>query len=262
MELQTRNKKVSHLSAARVIREEEFRQILDLTPLFLTVLGPNRERHYINRIGQDYLGTTLDRWRDTRPSAELHPEDLEPVQLHWSRAFSNGLPFECEFRARRKDGVYRWLLGRCNAVRDEEGRVLRWHVAFSDVDERKRAEDRLQQENAALRDEISLDNTRLQRVLDYIHANFQNDVTLEDLAGIAGYSEFHFARKFTLAVGTPPHRYIGRMRLENAMAELEAGKLSLAEIAFNAHSSAQASVTRAFHRITGTTPKKYQRSRR
>ena len=82
-----------------------------------------------------------------------------------------------------------------------------------------------------------------------------------DLAGIAGYSLFHFARKFTLAVGVPPHRYISRIRLENAMAELAAGKLPLAEIAFNAHFSSQASFTRAFHRATGMTPREYQRHR-
>ena len=92
-------------------------------------------------------------------------------------------------------------------------------------------------------------------------ANIKNDVSLEDLAGIAGYSAFHFARKFTLAMGIPPHRYISRKRLENAMAELAAGKLPLAEIALNAHFSSQASFTRAFHRATGMTPKAYQRSR-
>jgi AraC family transcriptional regulator len=52
------------------------------------------------------------------------------------------------------------------------------------------------------------------------------------------------------------------MRLENAMAELAAGKLPLAEIALNAHFSSQASFTRAFHRATGMTPKEYRRRRR
>ena len=107
----------------------------------------------------------------------------------------------------------------------------------------------------------SLDQVRLRRVLDYIAANIEHDITLVDLAGIAGYSAFHFARKFTLAMGIPPHRYIRRMRLENAMAELRASKLPLAEIAFNAHFSSQASFTRAFHRATGMPPKEYRRRR-
>jgi AraC family transcriptional regulator len=108
----------------------------------------------------------------------------------------------------------------------------------------------------------SLDQIRLRRVLDYIAANIKDDITLVDLAGIAGYSVFHFARKFTLAMGISPQRYISRIRLENAMAELAAGKLPLAEIALNAQFSSQASFTRAFHRATGMTPKEYQRRRR
>jgi AraC family transcriptional regulator len=108
---------------------------------------------------------------------------------------------------------------------------------------------------------IGLDQIRLRRVLEYIAANIGDDITLESLARIAGYSAFHFARKFTLAMGISPRRYVSRIRLENAMTELAAGKLRLTEIAFNAQFSSQASFTRAFHRATGMTPKKYQRLR-
>jgi AraC family transcriptional regulator len=108
----------------------------------------------------------------------------------------------------------------------------------------------------------SLDHIRLRRVLDYIAANTGGDITLVTLAGIAGYSPFHFARKFTLAMGISPHRYVSRIRLESAMAELAAGKLPLAEIALNAQFSSQASFTRAFHRATGMTPQEYRRRRR
>jgi AraC family transcriptional regulator len=106
-----------------------------------------------------------------------------------------------------------------------------------------------------------LDHIRLRRVLDYIAANIEDDITLANLAEIAGYSTFHFARKFALATGVPPHRYVSRMRLENSMAELAAGKLPLAEIALNAQFSSQASFTRAFHRATGMTPTQFRRRR-
>jgi AraC family transcriptional regulator len=107
-----------------------------------------------------------------------------------------------------------------------------------------------------------LGQIRLRRVLDYIAANIKDDITLADIAAVAGYSSFHFARTFTLAMGISPHRYISRIRLENAKAELVAGALPLAQIALNAQFSSQASFTRAFHRTTGTTPKEYRRSRR
>ena len=106
-----------------------------------------------------------------------------------------------------------------------------------------------------------LDHVRLRRVLTYVSRNIDADITLATLAGIAGYSAFHFARKFTLAVGLSPYRYVSRVRLRRAMLELAMGKVPLAQIALNAHFSSQASFTRAFHRTTGLTPKKYQRSR-
>jgi transcriptional regulator with GAF, ATPase, and Fis domain len=54
----------------------------------------------------------------------------------------------------RDDGKYRWFLFRFNPLRDEQGRVLRWYVAGTDIEDRKQAEERLQHENVALREEI------------------------------------------------------------------------------------------------------------
>jgi AraC family transcriptional regulator len=78
------------------------------------------------------------------------------------------------------------------------------------------------------------DHIKLRRVLDYISDHLADDITLADLARVAGFSPFHFARAFTTAIGIPPHRYVSRLRLENAMAEIAGGKLPLMEIALNA----------------------------
>jgi formate hydrogenlyase transcriptional activator len=67
---------------------------------------------------------------------------------------ARGLPFEIEQRVRRKDGQYRWLLLRYNPFRDEEGCLVRWYVTGTDIDDRKRAEDRTRNENIALREEV------------------------------------------------------------------------------------------------------------
>jgi AraC family transcriptional regulator len=107
-----------------------------------------------------------------------------------------------------------------------------------------------------------LDRIRLYRVLDYISANIDREITLTDLARVAGQSLFHFARNFTLAMGVSPKRYISRIRLERAMSELAAGKLPLAQIALNAGFSSQATFTRAFGRATKVTPLQYRRGRR
>ena len=71
-----------------------------------------------------------------------------------STALERGTPFELELRARRKDGQHRWFLIRYNPLRDEEGRIIRWYSTGTDIDDRKRAEERMQNENFALREEI------------------------------------------------------------------------------------------------------------
>jgi PAS domain S-box-containing protein len=136
-------------------QEAELRQILDLTPQLIAVFGPHyRERLFINRIALEYHGLTLDEWRDAAPGALGHPDDSKRVQAMWDRAISSGSAFESEGRLRKSDGSYRWFLIRYNPVRDEEGKVLRWYAACADIDDRKRDEERLQQENVALREEI------------------------------------------------------------------------------------------------------------
>jgi len=134
--------------------EEELRKILDLTPQLVAVFGPRRERLYVNRIALDYFGVTLDEWRQRLPATEAHPEDLERLQSHWNRALPQGSDFEVELRMRKRDGSYRWFLARHNPVCDDQGQVVRWYVAATDIEDRKRAEERLQVENLALREEI------------------------------------------------------------------------------------------------------------
>src|SRR5437588_4910553 len=67
---------------------------------------------------------------------------------------SSGSAFELEVRMRKGDGSYRWFLARYNSVRDDRGQVLRWYAACTDIEDRKQAEEKLQQENVALREEI------------------------------------------------------------------------------------------------------------
>jgi PAS domain S-box-containing protein len=136
-------------------QETELRQVLDLVPQLIAVFGPARERLYANRTSLDYFGMTLDEWRDTRTGGVAHPDDEERLLSHWDLANTSGSAFEIEVRFRRNDGVYRWFLIRCNPVRDDQGQVLRWYGACTDIEDRKRAEERLHQENAALREELN-----------------------------------------------------------------------------------------------------------
>jgi len=136
-------------------QEAELRQMLDLVPQLVAVFGPEHERIYANRMGLDYLGVSLQEWRQTRDMRVfVHPDDGDQMRVFFSRALSIGSAYQLEYRVRKGDGSYRWFLARYNPVHDELGRVARWYVAFTDIEDRKRAEERLREENAALREEI------------------------------------------------------------------------------------------------------------
>ena len=136
--------------------ELELRQMLDFAPQLIGVYGPNRERLYVNRVALDYLGLSLEEWRQVRTPGEfVHPDDRERELAYFERARTSGTPDQLELRLRKADGSYRWFLARYDSVRDENGHILRWHVALTDIEDRKRAEESLQQENAALREELN-----------------------------------------------------------------------------------------------------------
>jgi PAS domain S-box-containing protein len=134
--------------------EIELRQILDLAPQLVAVQGPGRERLFANRMMLAYLGASLDDWLQGRIGSYVHPDDLDRLEAYADRAMSKGLAYEFEVRVRNADGNYRWLLARYNPLRDEQGQVIRWYVACTDIEDRKRAEEKLQEENVALREEI------------------------------------------------------------------------------------------------------------
>ena len=143
-----------HLTKALRTSEAELRQILDLAPQLIAVFGPTREHLYANRMALAYLGVSLDDWRQGQTGSDVHPDDVDRLKTYADRAMSNGLAYELEARVRNADGSYRWLLARYNPLRDEQGQVIRWYCACTDIEDRKRAEERLQQENVALREEI------------------------------------------------------------------------------------------------------------
>jgi len=134
--------------------EKEARQLLDLSPLHITLLGPDGVRLYTNRASLNYYGITLEEWKNSDLWQVLHPQDAEVVTKDLPKKLQSGSPFEYDARLKRKDGQYRWFHYRLSPVSDEQGRITRWYAAGTDIDDRKLAEERLQEENVALREEI------------------------------------------------------------------------------------------------------------
>ena len=138
--------------------ERELRQLIDFLPQHVLVLNPLGSLLLANRTMLDYKGTTFDEMRSGGPGEWIrrgvHPDDVERVFALGSAGLSAGLPFELEKRLLAKDGKYRWFLFRYKPVLDEEGGIVRWFAAGTDIEERKHAEDRMRNETVALREDI------------------------------------------------------------------------------------------------------------
>jgi PAS domain S-box-containing protein len=139
---------------AELERERELQQILDLTPQHLGVFGPDGSPLYANRVALDYFGINIDQWRAESRIDLVHPDDREHFLGERKTRFLAGAAHEFEARMLRHDGRYRWFLFRLNPLKDERGQVTRWYGTATDIEDRKQGEDRLQHENAALREEI------------------------------------------------------------------------------------------------------------
>src|SRR5467141_2763249 len=135
--------------------ETELREIVDVIPQTIIVLNPDGKAIYANRVALEYNGLSLDDVRaDAFRARVFHPDDVQRLREERHKALSGAVPFENEQRALGKDGKYRWFLIQYNPLLDEGGKVIRWYATGTDIDDRKRAEDRMRNETVALREEI------------------------------------------------------------------------------------------------------------
>src|SRR2546425_2996041 len=132
------------------VREESFRLIVETIPGLIAVMTPAGEVEHVNRQVLEYFGRTLEDLKKWGTSDAVHPDDLPRVIAAWTHAFATGLPYDFEHRMRRADGVYRWFQLRGLPLRDDDGRIVRWYVLMSDIDERRQAEDKVRRSEADL----------------------------------------------------------------------------------------------------------------
>jgi PAS domain S-box-containing protein len=145
-------------SAFEQIKAEqtELRRMTDAIAAYVYVLRPDGTPFYANQTALDYTGLTLDdvQRTDEHRARVFHLEDVERLRADRLAAIARGEPFENEHRVLGKDGKYRWFLVRYVPFRDEHGDIIRWYATGTNIDDRKRAEENVRNENIALREQI------------------------------------------------------------------------------------------------------------
>src|SRR6267142_2654253 len=132
-------------AAEQKIREQEteLRNLLDLMPQQVFVFGPDGSPIYANQGAFEYFGVDADQLLSESRINFVHPDDREYFLAERNKALLTEAPHEFEARLLRHDGIFRWFLFRRNPLKDERGHILRWYGTGTDIEDRKRAEEKV-----------------------------------------------------------------------------------------------------------------------
>lgn len=138
--------------------EIKYQQVVDATPALIFSARPDGYIDYFNQRWRDTLGVPLHELAGWAWARLIHPDDLARHVQTWREAMASGEPAISQARVRHANGEYRWMQHRTEALRDEEGNVVRWFGSSIDIEELKRAQhelhklkDRLHKENIGKR---------------------------------------------------------------------------------------------------------------
>jgi len=139
--------------------QRELEQLVDAVPQHLVVLDGDGQRLYANQAARDYHGLTLQQFLVEPVDNCFHADDVENYRRRRDFGIAHGQPWEVEARLLSKNGQYCWFLIRANPLRDEQGAVIRWYLARTDLEDRKQAEDSLRRSQAYLAEAQTLSHT-------------------------------------------------------------------------------------------------------
>jgi PAS domain S-box-containing protein len=131
--------------------EDQLRVMINRIPALAWSCLPDGSPEFLNQRWLDYTGMSTEQALDWGWKGAIHPDDLGKLMGAWQRLLSSGEPGEVEARMRRFDGEYHWFLFRAEPVRGEQGEVVRWYGTNTDIEDRKRAEEIVQEGEKSLR---------------------------------------------------------------------------------------------------------------
>jgi PAS domain S-box-containing protein len=138
--------------------EDRLRLVIDTIPTLVWRAGPDGIPDFLNQPALDYTGISLDQAATGWPRA-FHPDDKKDMLVKWSAIRESGVRGGLEARLRRFDGEYRWFLFQAEPLRDENGNIVKWYGSSTDIQDRKRAEQKLRRSEAKLSEAQRLSRT-------------------------------------------------------------------------------------------------------
>jgi len=147
---------------AEVLRqsEERHRLLIESIPHMVWMTGPDGLTDFLNQRGAARLGVPATAVHGMGWLQLIHPDDREPARLIWEAAFQHGTAYQNEYRVRQADGTLRWYLSQGVPVHGPNGDLEKWVGTWTDIDDRKHAEQALAASEARFR-AVVLDQTEV-----------------------------------------------------------------------------------------------------
>ncbi|MBI4781023.1 MAG: PAS domain S-box protein [Oscillatoriophycideae cyanobacterium NC_groundwater_1537_Pr4_S-0.65um_50_18] len=135
------------------LRESEarFRNMADTAPVLIWMSGVDKLCNYFNQPWLDFTGRTVEQEMGNGWSEGLHPDDRQRCLDTYFAAFDTRQPFQLEYRFRRFDGIYRWIVDVAVPRFTSEGDFLGYIGSCIDIEDRKQAEGALRESEERFR---------------------------------------------------------------------------------------------------------------
>jgi len=125
--------------------EKHLREVVETIPAMAFTAGPDGSDEFASRRWLEFTGSAEKAILGFDRPLTVHPDDLKNHLNKWRASLATGVPFENEARHCNADGAYRWFLVRAVPLRDRHGTILKWFGTLTDIEDRKRAEERLRE---------------------------------------------------------------------------------------------------------------------
>lgn len=113
--------------------EQQFQLICDTMPQMLWTTRPDGFHDYFSQRWYDYTGLTPEECRGTNWVLPFHPDDLDLAGRRWAHSLKTGDEYLTEYRCKRRDGAWRWMLGRALPLKDKHGKIIKWFGTCTDI---------------------------------------------------------------------------------------------------------------------------------